>query len=90
MLKIHSKKAEGTMRASSLVAAVILVPALPAVIGPRRREIVVQQGTWRTHLSMDHWRACSPGTVPSRLDFELGGASFGDMRLSDHAARSTM
>ena len=26
--------------------------------------------------------------VPSRLVLELGGASSGDMRLSDHAARS--
>jgi transposase len=28
--------------------------------------------------------------VPSRLVLELGGASSGDMRLSDHAARSMM
>ena len=28
--------------------------------------------------------------VPSRLVLELGGASLGDMRLSDHAARSMM
>ena len=29
-----------------------------------------------------------PGMVPSRLVLELTGASSGDMRLSDHAARS--
>jgi hypothetical protein len=42
-------------------------------------------------ISMDETHVCvvdREGEVPSRRVLELNGASSGDMRLTDHAARS--
>jgi NRPS condensation-like uncharacterized protein len=42
----------------------------------------------RVKAEMDEKKGGDIGLVPSRFMLELTGASSGDMRLSDHAARS--
>jgi uncharacterized protein (DUF2236 family) len=57
---------------------------LPITVGPFRAGSPYRAN----NLPALRWVYATLIEVPSRLVLELGGASSGDMRLSDHAARS--
>ena len=64
-------------------------PFESAVMDSAKARVVALQKEQGNNLSpMDRLNAKAERLVPSRLVLELGGASSGDMRLSDHAARS--
>ena len=70
----------------AILAALLASAAISAARADDTTNSADNPLTAETSLNLQNYY--TPSLVPSRLVLELTGASSGDMRLSDHAARS--